>query len=396
MACPQVTTSRGFLVETLAHLDCQAQSIGSFGFESLAGPGSAVGAVLTAFLTLFVAILGIRLLLGARLGASDAVGAVLKVGIVLTLATSWPAYRIIAYDTVLRGPAEIAVAIGSSTLPDLRGGLAGRLQGIDDGIMALTAAGLGRQVGALQRPGEAPDRFADVALEDEAALGWGRAIFLAATIGTVAVLRLAGGLLLALAPLFAGLLLLDVSRGLFAGWLRGLVLVALGSLGLTLLLAVEVALMEPWIRDVLSRRSLGYATPQAATEWLALSLGFALAGFGLIALLAKVAFQNGWSVNRTWRSEARTTESGSSYAQGSTDAGPLAQSRALAVNEAMLLTMRREGVHSESLDRRMVTGGSERDEKSAEGSHSRESLGTSYRRTLRRGSSAKRRRDERP
>ena len=40
MACPQVATGSEFLVRTLAHLDCQAQTIGSFGFQTLAERGS--------------------------------------------------------------------------------------------------------------------------------------------------------------------------------------------------------------------------------------------------------------------------------------------------------------------------------------------------------------------
>ena len=90
-------------------------------------------------------------------------------------------------------------------------------------------------------------------MEDETGFGWARTIYLASTIGSLAILRIAGGLLLALAPLVAGLLLFDFARGLFAGWLRGLVLVALGSLGITILLAVEIAVMEPWLADALQR-----------------------------------------------------------------------------------------------------------------------------------------------
>src|SRR5690606_8042858 len=123
-----------------------------------------------------------------------------------------------------------------------------------------------------------------------------RTVYLGSVIGSLAILRIAGGLLLALAPLMAGLLLFDFAKGLFSGWLRGLVLVAMGSLGITLLLAVEVAVMEPWLVDALGRRSLGYATPNAPTELLALALAFAVAAAGLLVLLGKVAFQNSWSI----------------------------------------------------------------------------------------------------
>ena len=39
--CPAVLNGGQFLVQTLAHLDCQAQTLGSFGFQSLPAPGAA-------------------------------------------------------------------------------------------------------------------------------------------------------------------------------------------------------------------------------------------------------------------------------------------------------------------------------------------------------------------
>ena len=147
MACEAVTTGQGFLQETLSHLDCQAQLIGSYGFQSLASPGSPASLVLTALLTLFIALFGIRLLFGGHVGLQDGIGAVLKIGIVLTLAVSWPAWRTLAYDTVLHGPAELAAAIGG-TGSGL--GLAERLQRIDDGIVSLTGVGTGRQTGSVR------------------------------------------------------------------------------------------------------------------------------------------------------------------------------------------------------------------------------------------------------
>jgi type IV secretion system protein VirB6 len=101
-------------------------------------------------------------------------------------------------------------------------------------------------------------------------------------------------MLLALTPLVAGLLLFKATRGLFSGWLKGLVLTMLGSVGTTIVLAAELALLEPLLQDALRLRDLGYATPATPTELTTLTAGFALALFGILALLAKVAFQPGW------------------------------------------------------------------------------------------------------
>jgi type IV secretion system protein VirB6 len=296
IACPLVMTGDQFLAATLDHLDCQARTLGSFGFQSLAVPGSPASLALTGLLTLFIALFALRMLLGDRVDARDAVNAVLKIGIVLTLAVSWPAFRILAYDAVLLGPAEVASSLTPSSLPATDSGFTQRLQGIDTGIGSLTLAGSGRQTGSLELEQRRDDAFRTIAMQDETAFGWGRTVYLASVIGALAILRIAGGLLLALAPLMAGLLLFDFARGLFAGWVRGLVLVALGSLGITVLLAVEAAVMEPWLADALQRRSLGYATPSAPTELLAVVLAFGIASAGLLIVLGKVAFQNSWTI----------------------------------------------------------------------------------------------------
>jgi type IV secretion system protein VirB6 len=343
-ACASVTTGDQFLAATLDHLDCQAQALGSFGFQSLATLGSPASLALTGLLTLFIALFALRLLLGDRIGARDAVGGVLKIGIVLTLATSWPAFRVLAYDTLLLGPAEIAASITPSSLPDTGAGFTERLQGIDTGIASLTLAGTGRQTGSLALEQRRDDAFRTIAMEDETGFGWGRTVYLGSVIGSLAILRIAGGLLLALAPLMAGLLLFDFARGLFAGWLRGLVLVALGSLGMTLLLAVEVAVMKPWLADALQRRSLGYATPSAPTELLALTLAFAIAGLGLLVLLGKVAFQYAWPV-KVERGPTLLREPVTSARTAASFAQPIAiraHARALTVSEGVMNLVLRE------------------------------------------------------
>lgn len=400
MACPAVTSGNGFLVSTLSHVDCQAQTLGSYGFQALAAPGSPAAIVLTALLALFVAIYGIRLLFGPVDEPRDLAGAILKIGIVLTLAVSWPAFRTLAYDTVLRGPAEVANVIMPATTLPAAAGLPQRLQGIDSGIAALTAAGTGRQTGEVIDEG-AMSGFRPIALDDETGLGWSRTLFLAATIGPLAAVRLAGGLLLALAPLMAGLLLFELTRGLFAGWLRGLALAALGSLGLAVLYSVQVALMEPWLQQVLDRRALGYAVPAAPTELLALVLAFAIAATGLMALLAKVAFQNAWAFNR--QIPARLAPAvANRRPQLDAPAGAAAipvYSRAAALSETMALTVRREERQGGAIDpaRRI---GSDRPGDLPPGAaggspHPVAPLGSGYRRTARRDTVSGQLRDRR-
>jgi type IV secretion system protein VirB6 len=399
MACPAVSTGAEFLVRTLAHIDCQAQTIGSFGFQSLAAPGSPASTALTGLLTLFVALYGIRLLFGPGDEPRSVVTAVLKIGIVMTIAVSWPAWRVVAYDTVFHAPSEVANAIMPSTLPAAQADLPQRLQGLDTGLAAITYAGTGRIVEG-QISADFERQFRSIALGDEAGYGWSRPIFLAATLGSLGVLRIAGGLLLAIAPLMAGLLLFDFTRGLFAGWVRGLAFVAIASLGVTLLLSIQVAVMEPWLLDVLNRRNAGGITPRAPTEALALTLAFGIAVVGLLFVLAKVAFQNTWVIAPiVQRLQGMPAMADAPRWRPAGIAEIPVHSRALAISESVTATVRREqgGAGGFEPVRRieMVQRGEPTASQSAGSGVATNPLGSAYRRNTRRETGSQRGRNER-
>lgn len=216
MTCPTLHTGQQFFAVTLAHLDCQAQTIGSYGYGALAEPGSPISLALTGLLTVFVAIFGLRLLTGQILGPRDLLGDVVRVGIALTIATSWPAWRIVGYGLLINGPDEIARTIGlGAALQGSSGDLAGRLQRVSEALAALNLYGSGR-LGA--------------ATGDWFQLGLARGAFLTGTLVPLAIVRLMSGILLAIAPLAACFLLFDVSRSVFAGWARSLVMIFVASI----------------------------------------------------------------------------------------------------------------------------------------------------------------------
>lgn len=347
MACAALHSGSQFLASTLAHLDCQGQTIGAYGFGVLSDTSSGTFAALTALLTVFIALFGIRLILGPAPAARDVVGDILKVGIVLTLATSWPAWRVIGYDLVLNGPAELAHGIGlSAGLPGGDGSLVARLQNADDGIVATTMYGTGRLTGGVVGGSDLGDSFHGIALADQSGFGWGRVAFLSGIIAPFAVTRIGAGLLLALAPLMAGLLLFNGTAGVFLGWLRGLAFVALGSLALAICAGVEVALIDPWLSDVLAQRQGNVFTPSAPTELTVLAFAFALANLGLLALIGRVTF----FAHATGARLLPQPDRWWSFPQGSAADLPHlrettrgdAITRAQSVADAVAMTMRRE------------------------------------------------------
>lgn len=290
MACPTLSTGDAFLSTLLRHIDCQAQTLGSVGYQSLADPGAPLSMALTALLTIFIALFGLRMVLGETPSLRDGVMAVVKIGIVLLIATSWPAYRTVIYDVVIDGPGQLAAAIGRPVgLPGADGDLIGRLQITDSAITRLTTLGSGRNdlVSSLPENSGEPQREP---LADDPAFGSARVLFLSATIAAFAVVRVTAGLLLALAPLIAGLLLFDMARGLFVGWLRALVFSLLASLAVAIILGVELALLEPWLSQVLQLRQARIVTAEAPIELLVICLAFALAQAGSLAVILRLAF----------------------------------------------------------------------------------------------------------
>lgn len=115
-------------------MDCQARTIGEQGYLALSVPGSTGSLFLTSVLTLFVALIGYRMLFGEVPGVRGGVLALVKIGLVLALASNWQAYRTLLYDVTLYAPAELASAVGAPA------GCPGPMEGWSDDSTGSTAA----------------------------------------------------------------------------------------------------------------------------------------------------------------------------------------------------------------------------------------------------------------
>ena len=307
-ACPGIGPDGPFLTGVLGYVDCQAQTIGQGGYQALAAPGSMIWLALTGVLTIFVALFGYRMILGQVLTVRESVVAVAKIGVVLLLATSWPAFRTVAYDVAMHGPAELAASMGgSSYLPGSGGRMVAGLQQIDDGLIELMILGTGKPPNAdeivgptqpltpvqqqqqLQHLKQLQERPTWDPGREAAMVGEGRTVYLASVLAAFAAVRTVAGLLLALAPFFALFLLFDMTRGLFVGWVRGLVGAFLAAVATTIIFGIEIALVRPWLAGVLIERRAGIATPSAPIELLVLSLVFALTLLAALIASARVA-----------------------------------------------------------------------------------------------------------
>jgi type IV secretion system protein VirB6 len=277
--CSSPPQSAGFIGSTTHFIDCQAQALGSNAWHALSLPGSTLSVVLTGFLTIFIALIGYNLLLGRSLTVRSATLAMLKIGAVFALATSWPAYRTLVYDLVTEGPSQLAADIGGpSGIPGSDGTLVQRLDNADAALVQLSILGPG--IPAAAAADLPPPPFAGF---NAFALGGSRILFLISALAGLGVVRAVAGLMLALGPFFIAFLMFDSTRGLFEGWIRVLAGAALAAVGVTVALGLELAMLGPWLAAVVARRMAGEALPSVPTELFVLTCLFALVIVGVLA-----------------------------------------------------------------------------------------------------------------
>ena len=275
--CVAQPAGAGIITNVSAFVDCQTEIFVLGAYQSLASPGSTLSVLLTGFLTIAIAFLGYNLLLGNAPSLRTGTMTMAKVGAVLALATSWPAYHALVYDLAVNGPDQIASELGrGSAVPGSDGTLRYRLDASDAAMVQLAIAGTGPVTPEAQASAGAfvpPPPFAGF---NALALGSSRIIFLVAALGSLVAIRVVAGLALALGPFFIALLLFSQTRSLFEGWVRVLAGAALASLIVFLTLGLELALIEPWLAQAVAIRAADQPLPSMPSELLVIVLLFGL------------------------------------------------------------------------------------------------------------------------
>jgi type IV secretion system protein VirB6 len=286
----------GVIRGVLSAVDCRTREFAGVGYASLTG-APVFQAALTIILTLYVAAIGYRLLFaaeGARL--SDAPGVALRVGLVLTLVTSWSAFQTLVFDVAGRAPLEIA---GAAAAP-LQAGDAQLARDPVDGLQTVydqlnaAAAAFGKVAPAVARPYASGQAAAGEALS-QAAGG-----LFASTAGVIAVASIALGVLAAVGPLFITLVLFRQTRGLFEGWVRAICAAAFVPMGAWIVVVLMLAVVEPWLAALDAERAAGQLDVQGGMTVAAIVFVFCAAQAALVAAACLVA--GGFR----WRRAART------------------------------------------------------------------------------------------
>jgi len=318
-----IAADSGAVRAMLGSVSCNTQDLAHRGYEALTG-GAAFQSGLTVVLTIYVALVGYRLLFaseGARL--ADAPRMALKIGVVLALVGSWGLFETLVFDVAAKAPAQIAelIALGGAggsgehhEAPDP----IGRLQVAYDQLAKSAAAfgasaaadsqaGAQANAQAASQPPPQPalsptsvDTPADPATaKAEAAARSGvaaRALtaaggaVLTVDAGLVAVAVLVVGVLTAIGPIFITLFLFRQTRGFFEGWVRAMVAAALGSLGGWALILLMLGALEPWLVILAQQRQLKTLDPSVAMTAASIVFVFTVAQFALVAAGAVVSF----------------------------------------------------------------------------------------------------------
>ena len=270
-ACLTPDRDAGVAVLLSDYLDCQARALGESGFQALAGGALGVG-ILSGLLTIFIAFIGYRFILGEAPGVREGVGRTARVGIVLALVTSWPAFQTLVYDVAVEGPRELAsVMIPASGLPSddihgrvqraydtLRLGLAEVEAGSAQAAAAIAADpdSAGQATGSMQR------------FQFQPPLPRTASLFVISTSGFEGALRIGVGFLLAIGPLAILCLLFDATLGIFSGWVRAVSGMTLATVAAMIVTATDLVIVEAELGRLQALRaggSLHLIDPQALT-----------------------------------------------------------------------------------------------------------------------------------
>ena len=214
--CQQALESMGSgVAASLYAVDCAASATAQAAFGRLFGSDGALLPALIILLTLYVALFGFALITGrSRLGMSALTPRMITLGLVLTFATSWIAYQSVVWN----------LAVGA---PDW---IAGKLMGTAGSATQIFAAKIDVVMSALM---EATGNQADLAagtFSPPGLLWLGGTLLLLGTVGVLATAKIALAILLGLGPVFVVMALFTSTRGLFVGWLKGVVMLAIAPL----------------------------------------------------------------------------------------------------------------------------------------------------------------------
>jgi len=257
----------------LTAVDCIASEVSEQAFTRLSdGP---MGTLLPILLTFFVAFFGISLMLGrSNLSLRALAPRIVTIGLVVTFATSFAAFSAVFYNVFVFTPDWLAGILTSS-----------------DGSATVTfAQKLDVVFIAVQ---EASKGQSDINVFSPPGMMWlGALLLLLGTVGLLVTARIGLALLLAVGPIFVVMALFNQTRGLFTGWLKGMLMLALTPLFAVVGGSIMLEMAVPILAALVS--TPGEINQQAAMAFFV--VGFVHCMLMLMALIASAVIVSKWQV----------------------------------------------------------------------------------------------------
>lgn len=348
--CPAPSPDDPLVRGLLGSVDCNVQTVVQTGYATLFQPGGAFTTVLTVLMTVYVALIGYRLLLGrSQLNISELTLTAVKLGAVVALTTQWGLYQSLVYRFLFFGPEQIANVIlhglrtnGSVAGGDVFDGLQRAFTDLTSfspatppGSQALAPTVAGGPVAA--GAGQLSTLLSKSGFDSLLLLG-SAVILLLSSLGVLLASKIVLGLLLATGPVFIALLLFESTQGVFEGWLRASLAFAFAPLTVTLLLGLALTLLDPSLQQIETMRSDNTYLPGVAFAVAVLVIVFAGVAIGMIVAGGMIA-----AGFRPWRGRiAQPALAGAGAAVTVSAAEAAIQPRAARVASAMVAQERRD------------------------------------------------------
>ncbi|MEM6828204.1 MAG: type IV secretion system protein [Pseudomonadota bacterium] len=286
----------------LTAVDCIASEVSEQAFGQLFGAGGEMAIVLRILLTLYIAFFGIGLMLGrSNLSIRALAPRIMTVGLVVTLATSFAAFSSIFYTFFVWTPDFLAGLLtnseGSATFTFA--------QKLDVVFIAVQEASTGQT---------------DINMFSPPGMMWlGALLLLLGTVGLLVTARIGLALLLAIGPVFVVMALFNQTRGLFVGWLKGMLMLSFAPLFAVVGGSIMLEMAVPILASLVESAGPGQEINQQAAMAFFV-VGFVHCMLMLMAIITSSVMVSKWQVFGFAGAEKEATS-----AAGAMRVAPMAQ-----------------------------------------------------------------------
>ncbi len=287
--CAALAEHSGTIRGAMDAVECHSRTYAQAGYEALGGAGSPFQSWLNILLVIYVAALGYRLMMGHDSRSFNLTTIGLTIGAVVALVGNWTLFQTLVFDLVIKAPLEIAAIVTHPATNNsaFAGDPRASIQVLYDQL-SLAATDFARSSGP-----NTPIYAGGKSGAAQALWQSSQSLFYA-TAGVFSLSVITAAVLTAVGPILITLSLFEVTRGLFAGWVRGLLSALLVSLLCWLSAALMLSILEPGLITLARQRMAGDLQVDTALSVSALVMLFSVVQIGVAAMGVMMAMGFKW------------------------------------------------------------------------------------------------------